>query len=267
MSIVPAGASCAGPARAAQHGHVARRRVDRVEIDQRLAQRLIGTLVPAFLAEEFVKTHAAADTEGAAFLALALAGDDGNVDPGHRPYVAHPVTVGAQDLHHLPAGGDRGGYLAHLRILVAQIGVDLGQQLDLLLEGRRTDRIVLAVELGIGPLRCCCVGAGMAMRDGAYRIGRARKGAERKLAGMSIANRFTGNRTQPKTLVGVERAALEAAIVEGQRFRLGVLYIEFAVISPGQGVRDALRQGCLVAIEEGEKVLGHAGLLGRGPCM
>ncbi len=82
----------------------------------------------------------------------------GDVDARHRPDVADAVAVGAQDIDDLPACGNRSRHLPHLVVLAAQIGVDIGQHLDLLLEGRRTDRVLVAVELVVGAAGGCGIG-------------------------------------------------------------------------------------------------------------
>ena len=53
----------------------------------------------------------------------------------------------------LPRRGERGGHLAHARVLGAQPGVDFLQQLRLLGEGGRGDRVLVAVEMAVGAVR------------------------------------------------------------------------------------------------------------------
>ncbi len=204
----------ARPAGAENDVHRAGRRVDRFEIDERLAQRLVGAVLPVALGDEIAEADAPAAAVGAALLPVAFADDDGDVDARHRPDVAHAVAVGAQDIDDLPARGDRGRHLAHLVVLAAQIGVDLLQDLHLLLEARLADRVFVAVEFLVGALRRCRIGAGIAARDRADGIGRALQRRNRKIARMRVADRFAGNGAQAETLVGVEAAALQAAIVE-----------------------------------------------------
>jgi hypothetical protein len=93
----------------------------RFEIDQRLAQRLVGAETPAFLGEECIEGRATADAVAAGLLPVAFADDDGDVDAGHRAHVGNAVAIGAQDVDDLPARGDRRGHLPHLGILGAQI--------------------------------------------------------------------------------------------------------------------------------------------------
>ncbi len=78
-------------------------RGDRLEIDQRLPQRLVGGVLPAVLGDELAETLAPAHAVGAGLLAVAFADDDRNVHAHQRPDVAHHLAVGAQDFDMLPA--------------------------------------------------------------------------------------------------------------------------------------------------------------------
>ena len=137
----------AGPAGAEHDIHLAGGRRHRFEIDQRLAQRVVGGVAPGFGLDEARIALAPAIALAAALLPVALADHHRNIDAHQRADVAIALAVGAHDLHHLPGRGDADGDLPHARVLVAQIGVDLGEQLHLGLEARRVERIVVAVEL------------------------------------------------------------------------------------------------------------------------
>jgi len=126
------------------------------------------------------------------------------------------VAVGTQDLYDLPACGNRCRDLADLVGLVAQVGVNLGKKPHLFLEGRRTDRVLLAVELAVGALGCCSIVAAMAAGDGGDRFGGSRQRRKRKLARMRVADSLAGDRPEPEALIGVEAAALQATVVEGE---------------------------------------------------
>src|SRR5712691_10161466 len=93
----------AGPARREHHVHFAGRRRHRLKIDQRLAKRVIGGLLPSRRGEEAPKSFPPAITLAAGFLAIALAYHDRNVDPHQRPDVAKTLAVRTQDLDRLPA--------------------------------------------------------------------------------------------------------------------------------------------------------------------
>ncbi len=139
---------------------------DGLEVDQRLPERFLGGMPPAVLDQEFAKGLASAHAIGATLLAVAIADHDRHVDADQRADVAHHLAVGTHDLDMLPGGGERGGNLAHARILGAQPGVDLLQQLCLGLEGGRGDRILVAIEMAIGAGGSRGKRAGIAALDG-----------------------------------------------------------------------------------------------------
>ena len=143
----------AGPAGAEHHVHFAGGGGDRFQIDQRLADRAVGGLAPGLGLDEARIAFAAAIALAAAFLAVALSGDHGNIDPHQRADVAIALAVGPQDFHHLPGGAEADRDLPHPRILVADVSVDLGQQFYLGFEARRIQRIVVAIEPHIGVRR------------------------------------------------------------------------------------------------------------------
>ena len=138
----------------------------------------------------------------------------------------------------LPGGGERGGHLAHARVAGAQPGVDFLQQLRLLAEGRRGDRVLVAVEVLVGARGRGGKRAGIAALDRRDGVGGAQQRGFGKLARMGVAGRLAGHRAQPETLVGVEVGGLQPAIVEHQRFALAVLEIEFAVVGAVDRVGD-----------------------------
>ena len=92
----------AGPAGAEHDVHFAGRRGHGFQIDQRLADRAVGGLAPRLGLDEARVTFAAAIALAAAFLPVALAGDDRDIDAHQRADVAIALAVGPQDFHHLP---------------------------------------------------------------------------------------------------------------------------------------------------------------------
>ena len=153
------------PAGAEHDLHLAGRRVDRAEIDQRLAQRLVGGRLPVGGLKQALVGDSAAAAVAAALHAIALADHDGDVEPDQRADVRGPLAAGAQDLDRLPVAADRGGHLAHPRVLAAGVGVDLFQQLDLGLEGHESQGVVVAVEPRVGAERRLGHGAVVAALD------------------------------------------------------------------------------------------------------
>lgn len=172
------------------------------------------------------------------------------------------VPVGSQNIHDLPARRDRRGHLADLRLLGAQIGVDLLKQLDLGLETRLADRVLVAVKLLVGALRGCRVGAGIASGHLLHGIRRPLQGRKRQFAGMGVAHGFAGDGAQAEALVCVETAALQAAVVEGKHLRLRMFEEELAVIGAGKRFGENLADRRLVRIEEAHQV----GVHGSAPC-
>jgi hypothetical protein len=66
---------------------------------------------------------------------------------------------------------------------------------------------------------------------------------------MRIADRFAGHRAQAKTLLGVEAAALEAAVVEHQRFGLGMFDEQLAIVGAGERFGDERAHLRFVGVE------------------
>ena len=140
----------AGPAGSEHHVHLARRRRHRREVDQAFAHRLVHRAVPLAGGEEVLVALASAIAFAAGLLAVAFADHHGDVDPHQRAHVAIDLAVGAHDLHHLPSRSEAHRHLAHARVPGPRIGVDLFEQPHLGLEARLGERVVVAVEAGIG---------------------------------------------------------------------------------------------------------------------
>ena len=92
----------ARPAGAEHDVHLAGRRRHGLEIDQRLAHRLVDRVLPFGLVEERVEAFAPAIAVAADLLAVAVAHHHRDVDAHQRTHVAISVAVGAQDFDHLP---------------------------------------------------------------------------------------------------------------------------------------------------------------------
>ena len=96
----------AGPAAAEHHLHLAGRRRHALEIDQRLAQRLVHRRAPARLARDLLVGEPPAGAV-AAGLAPAIGLDHHrHVEPHQRAEIGDAGAVGAHDLHRLPLAGD-----------------------------------------------------------------------------------------------------------------------------------------------------------------
>src|SRR5262249_20887653 len=112
----------AGPARSEDDGHLAGRRRDGVEDDQRLAQRLVDRSLPVSALEIFFVAAAAAAAEETGFLATVLFHHDRHADAHERADVAIGLAAGTEDLDVLPFAGQRARHLLHARVLAARIG-------------------------------------------------------------------------------------------------------------------------------------------------
>ena len=88
-------------------GHLAGRRGDRFEVDQRLGQRDVDRPVPGRRLEQLVVEIAAAEAVIAGLAPAVLLGDDLDVEPDQRADVVGDEAVGADDLDHAPAAGER----------------------------------------------------------------------------------------------------------------------------------------------------------------
>src|SRR6185312_8356570 len=99
--------------------------------------------------------------------------------------------------------------------------------------------------------------------DGAHRVGGAADRRLGKLGGMREAGRLARQRAQAEALRGIEGRALDAAIVEGDAFRLAVFEIELAVIHAVERFRDDRLDTIAIHAGVGEKQRVGAGEVGH----
>ena len=165
------------------------------------------------------------------------------------------------DLHHLPGRAEADRYLPHPRILVADIGVDFGEQLDLAFEARRIERIVVAIEPHIGVRRGCRESPAIAAAHGCDRVGGADQRRQRDVGGMGVADGVILHGAQAEALRGVVGRLFQPAIVEHQRFGLAVFQKQFAVVGAGQAPRQFVANG--IAVEVGAVEQGGCGGIGH----
>ena len=97
----------ARPAGAEHDGHLAGRRGDRFQVHQRLGQRDVDRPVPLRRLEQPVVEIAPAEAVVAGLAAVAVLGDDLHVEADQRADVVGDEAVGADDLDHAPAAGER----------------------------------------------------------------------------------------------------------------------------------------------------------------
>nr|WP_264081027.1 hypothetical protein [Sphingopyxis sp. OAS728] len=143
----------AGPAGAEQYGELARRGVDRAEVDERLGQRLVDRAVPLRGFEEMIVHVTPAEAEIAGFAAAVLLDHDRHVEADERADVGREETVSADDFDDRPAARERDRYLDDARIARARRGVDFLAERDLLREGNEVERVRLVIEVAVGARR------------------------------------------------------------------------------------------------------------------
>ena len=226
------------PAGAQDDVHLARRAGHGVEVHQGLAQRLLGLVLPVGGADPVLETGAAAGSGEAVLAAAVLLDGHLHIDARQRAHIADQPAVGAQDLHRAPLAGHRGHDLDHPGIASPAPGVDLLQQGDFLGEGRRGGGIVLAIELGVGGARRL-VRPRDALITALGQGGRGRRPADRgfgNLAGVGVARGLAGHHPQAEALGRIIGRRLQPAVIEQERFALGALNEQLAVVGALQRV-------------------------------
>ena len=93
---------------------------------------------------------AATHAKAAGLAAVALFGDDRNVEADQWADVGRDEAVGADDLDHTPAARERDADLGDARIAGAGGGVNFLAQCDLLRERDQCERIVPGVHRAVG---------------------------------------------------------------------------------------------------------------------
>src|SRR5262245_20736310 len=220
----------AGPARSKHHVHLTCRCWHCLEIDQRLADGIVGRALPGLRLEEAGEALASAVAVAASLLAVTIPGDDRDVDAHQRAHVAVAFTVAAQNLDHLPARAERDRNLAYARVLGPNIGVDRLEQTHLGLEVRGPKRVVIAIKANIGAAGRLGIATAVSDLDSAHRVRRPCQRRLRELRGVCIADRLVLDGAEPETLVGIVGRLLEPAVVEHEHLGLGIFEIEFAVV-------------------------------------
>src|SRR5439155_186217 len=85
-----------------------------------------------------------------------------------------------------PASAEADRYLLDPRVFLARVGVDRLEQIDLGLEGRRAERVLVAIEPDIGARGCLGVPPGVAAANGADRLDGPRECLVRQVRSMGI---------------------------------------------------------------------------------
>ncbi len=247
----------ARPTGAEHHIHFAGWRRDRGQVGERLAHRLLNGILPALGRDEAPEALTPAVAIAAGFLPVTLADDHRDVDPHQRPHVAVALAVPAQDFDHLPGGAERDRDLPHPRILGPRIGVDRLQEPHLALERGLLERIVVAIEPGIGAPGRLGVAARIAALDRAHCVRRARDRGRRQVGGMGVADRLVLDGTHAEALRGVVGRLLEPPVVEMQHLGLAIFEKQLAVIGTLEAAGE-LPAG-FIAVQSGAVEQRHGG--------
>ncbi|MCY1352550.1 hypothetical protein D9M69_388560 [compost metagenome] len=247
----------AGPAGAHHHRQGAGRRRLRLEVDQRLAQRLAGVAHGAVLAEEIAVVGTPAAALAAALAAAVLLDDDADVEAHQRTDVGRQATVGGGHQDVLPAAGHAHGDLLDARIERTGGGIHALEQLDLLAAAEHFQRVVGDVQRrrggpGEGLHAALLAGAG----DRARRVrGGGQRFAVDRVA-VCEAGLLAGLRAHPDALVEVEAAVLDDAVLQHPGLRDVALEIQVGGIDarPGQ-LAEQCRQGLDGQVAGGQQLL------------
>ena len=254
----------ARPPRPQHHRHLAGRRRNGLEIDQRLAQGLVGGRAPGPRLQVALVGDPRADPVTAGLQALALADDDRDVEPHQGPDIGDADPVGAQHLHRLPLAGERDRHLAHPFVLGPDVGVHVGEQLHLALEIHQVEGVVVDIEALVGAAGGRGEGAPVPGLYGLHRVAGAPDGVLAELGSVRVAGGFAGDGAQPEALGGIEAGALQPAVVEDQAFGLAVFQEQLPVVGAVQGLRDDGLDAPLVKAGAGEEQLVGGGKVAHG---
>ncbi len=226
----------AGPARPKQHGHLARRRGDRIEIDHRLRQRFIDRAVPGLGLHQLIVEIAPTKTESAGFAPAILFDHDRHVQAHQRTDIGRDKAVGTDDLDHAPRSRERDRDLRDARIARAGSSIDRLAQIDLVGEGHEVERIGIGIKMPVGAL--WRAGLGTCGRiDQRHRLGSTVDCGRAQFIGMRESGGFARHGAQAKARLGVVARGFQPAIVEAECLGLAILQIEFAIVRLGQGLR------------------------------
>jgi hypothetical protein len=220
----------AGPARAADDGHLAGGGRHGFEVHQRLGERHVDGAVPSLGLEQAVIEAAAAEAVIAGLAAAVPLDDDLHVEADERPHVMRDEAVRANDLDHAPAAGERHRDLHDTRVAGARGRVDPLAERDLLREGNGAQRIGIGVKRGVRATRRGRLGSRHRIEH-RHRLGRAPDGGLGKLVGMGEGGGLAGDAAQAEARLGVEVRRLQPPVVKAERLGRRILEEELAIVA------------------------------------
>ena len=184
----------ARPARSENHGHLTSRSGHGVQVDQCLTQGFIDLGLPVFRGNPMIVDGASTNAMGAGFLTITLTHHQGNIQTDQRADISASFAVTTQNLYGLPRPGQGCGHLTNPAVGVASIGIDLGQQLDLVFKGHLAERVGVGIEVAIGVGRRFGHCSTRAIAYGAHGLAGPADGRLAQFGGMGIAGRFACDR-------------------------------------------------------------------------
>jgi hypothetical protein len=221
----------AGPAVAEHHRHRAGRRIDRVEVHQRLAQGLAGERLRLVVGQQVRVRITPAEAGEAGFAASVLLHDDLDVHPHQRAHIAGQHAVAARDQHGVHAAAQAHHHLLHARIQRAHQRIHAPQQRDLGLVGERIDRIQRGIQLASVAARQRLPGMlATIARDRPRRL-RGREQRRRiEVIRIREAGLLAGDRAHAHALLDRMRAVLDDAVLHAPALAPRMLEIQVAEV-------------------------------------
>src|SRR5690606_26413368 len=209
--------------------------IDGVEIDNRLARRLVNGRLPGrFLKIEGV-ARAPAGAVGARLAPSVLLDDNRDVEADEGADIAGPLAARADNLDGLPRAGEGGGNLYNAAVARAGIGIYLGKRFDFDIKRNFAQRVFIAIKRPVGA-------GGRQRHDAAlaalHRLDGFGGVADRpfaKLGRMGKARRLADDGAKAEALHRIETRALQPPVIEGEAFRLTIFEIELAIIRVREG--------------------------------
>jgi hypothetical protein len=201
-----------------------------------------------------LEARAAARAGRGALAAAVLLDGDGDVQPHQRAQVAEQAPVAAQDVDGATLADQGGRDLHHARIAGARPGVDLGQQGDLVREGRGQQRIDRIIEALVGVARRLGGGSVIAALGERSAVGGAADGGGGDFIGVGVTGRLARHDAQAETFNSIVGGALQPPVVEDQGFALGLFEEQLPVVGARQGGlqdRQGLVRGYARGVEDG----------------
>ncbi len=232
----------ARPSRPQHDGHGASRRRTRVEIHERLLDRILR-----IGCETLVREVGVVETPTAArrtLLAPAVRfNDDLHGKPHQRAHVRRQHAVGARQQDHLVLAAEARHDLRHARIAGAAHAFDALQQRDLVGVSQARERVMRQIERRRAvALHHPSAALAPLPRDRPGCLRRRPQGRRADVVGIGEGGLLAAHRPHPHTLVDVEGAGFDDPLFEAPAFGTTVLEVQICVVDP---VREDVAEGAL----------------------